>query len=107
MLPRSFIENEEESVMSEETSTERPVETLKKMLFAVQRLAYSSEEDQGENDQFLETQSEILTEGELELYTTLYFIFSQQLIVEYYLHWTNTFEISFSDSSDTNYNSLL
>ena len=32
---------------------------------------------------------------------------SQQLIVEYYLHWTTTFEISFSGSSDTNHDSLL
>ena len=30
-----------------------------------------------------------------------------QLIVEYYLHWTTTFEISFSGSSDTNHDSLL
>jgi hypothetical protein len=30
-----------------------------------------------------------------------------QLIVEYYLHWTTTFEISFSGSSDTNHGSLL
>ena len=29
------------------------------------------------------------------------------LIVEYYLHWTTTFEISFSGSSDTNRDSLL
>jgi hypothetical protein len=31
----------------------------------------------------------------------------RQLIVEYYLHWTTTFEISFSGSSDTNHNSWL
>jgi hypothetical protein len=31
----------------------------------------------------------------------------RQLIVEYYLHWTTTFEISSSGSSDTNYDSLL
>ena len=31
----------------------------------------------------------------------------QQLIVEYYLHWTTTFEIYFSGSSDTNHDSLL
>ena len=29
------------------------------------------------------------------------------VIVEYYLHWTTTFEISFSGSSDTNHDSLL
>jgi hypothetical protein len=32
---------------------------------------------------------------------------TKQLIVEYYLHWTTTFEISFSGSSDTNHDSLL
>ena len=31
----------------------------------------------------------------------------RQLILEYYLHWTTTFEISFSGSSDTNHGSLL
>ena len=31
----------------------------------------------------------------------------RQLIVEYYLHWTTTFEISFSGSSHTNHDSLL
>jgi hypothetical protein len=31
----------------------------------------------------------------------------RQLIVEYYLHWTTTFEISFSCGSDTNHDSLL
>jgi hypothetical protein len=31
----------------------------------------------------------------------------RQLIVEYYLHWTTTFEISFSGSSDTNHDNLL
>ena len=31
----------------------------------------------------------------------------RQLIVEYYLHWTTMFEISFSGSSDTNHDSLL
>jgi hypothetical protein len=31
----------------------------------------------------------------------------RQLIVEYYLHWTTTFERSFSGSSDTNHDSLL
>ena len=53
-------------MVNEENSCERPVETLKKMLFTVQRLAHSSEEDsgQGVNDQSLETQSEVLTEGE-------------------------------------------
>jgi hypothetical protein len=30
-----------------------------------------------------------------------------RLIVEYYLHWTTTFEITFSGSSDTNHDSLL
>jgi hypothetical protein len=32
---------------------------------------------------------------------------SRQLIEEYYLHWTTTFEASFSGSSDTNHGSLL
>ena len=32
---------------------------------------------------------------------------SWKLLVEYYLHWTTTFEISFSGSSDTNHDSLL
>jgi hypothetical protein len=31
----------------------------------------------------------------------------RQLIEEYYLHWTTTFEISFLCGSDTNYDSLL
>ena len=31
----------------------------------------------------------------------------RQLIAEYYLHWTTTFEISSSGSSDTNHDSLL
>ena len=31
----------------------------------------------------------------------------RQLIAEYYLHWTTTFEISFSGCSDTNHDSLL
>jgi hypothetical protein len=64
---RSFIEEEPESVMSEDTCSERPVETLKKMLFTVQRLTHSSEEnsDQGvDGHSALETQSERLTEGE-------------------------------------------
>ena len=30
----------------------------------------------------------------------------RQLIVEYYLHWTTTFEISFSGSSDTNHSNV-
>jgi hypothetical protein len=30
-----------------------------------------------------------------------------QVIEEYYLHWTTTFEIYFSGSSDTNHGSLL
>ncbi|CAB3982353.1 Hypothetical predicted protein [Paramuricea clavata] len=62
---RSFIEEEPESVMSEDISSERPVETLKKMLFTVQRLTHSSEEnsDQGVDDHSaFETQSESLTE---------------------------------------------
>ena len=29
------------------------------------------------------------------------------VIVEYYLYWTSTFEISFSGSSDTNHDNLL
>jgi hypothetical protein len=31
----------------------------------------------------------------------------RELIVDYYLHWTTTFEISFSGSSDTNHGNLV
>ena len=57
--------NEGQSVISEDTSSERPVETLKKMLFTVQSLTRSSEDmsDQDDNDQTQQTQSESLTEG--------------------------------------------
>lgn len=57
--------NEGQSVISEDTSSERPVETLKKMLFTVQSLTRSNEDisDQDGNDHSLQTQSESLTEG--------------------------------------------
>ena len=44
---------------------------------------------------------------EYQFYWTFLGSSTRQLIIEYYLHWTTTFEISFSGSSDTNYDSLL
>ena len=58
------MENEESLLSEEETNSERPVETLKKMLFTVQGLTCSSDEKSDVNDcKSLETQSERLTEG--------------------------------------------
>ncbi len=91
----SSIAQEEESVMSEDTSSERPVETLKKMLFTVQRLTHSSEEnsDHGESDHSLETQSETLTEG--KQYTSTHFILTPYFINLNKIQTLETFEISF------------
>ena len=57
---------------------------------------------------------QIIVEYDLHWTTTFEISFSgsspqklRQLIVEYYLHWTITFEISFSGGSDKNYGSLL
>ena len=62
---------------------------------------------------FSDCRQQLVVEYYLHWTTTFEISFSgssdkpRQLIVEYYVHWTTMFETSFSGSSDTNHDSLL